>query len=231
MGGSPRRIAAAWAKIHGFERASRAIITPSQPLSRSRRTAVAAESMSPLPTTGIRDTLRFTAAIASQSAFPLKNSAATRPCTVRHEAPASSIRCATSTAVRQASEQPSRILAVTGTPSQASTTRRTIMPTRSGSRSSHDPLWAFSVTCRTGQPKLRSTTLTWKSLASRRPTWARLSGSLSHICTANGRGSSRTPHSRSGFSPRWLSSHIALRAAIISVASRPAPPNSRTTCR
>ena len=50
--------------------------------------------------------------------------------------------------------------AVTGTPSQASTTRRTIVPTRSGSRRSHEPLWAFSVTCRTGQPKLRSTTLT-----------------------------------------------------------------------
>ena len=206
-------------------------MTPSTPLSRSRATAVAAESISPLPTTGIRDTARFTAAMAAQSASPEKNCAATRPWTVRQDAPASSMRCATSMAVRQSSEQPSLIFAVTGTPSQASTTRATISPTRSGSRRSHEPLWALTVTCRTGHPKLRSTTLTRKSRASLRPTLARLSGSLSHICTASGRGSSRTPHRRSGCSPRLVSSQVALRAAIISVASNPAPPNSRTTCR
>ena len=60
--------------------------------------------------------------------------------------PAPSMRCATSMAVRQSSPQPSRIFAVTGTPSHASTTRATMAPTRSGSRRSHDPLWALTVT-------------------------------------------------------------------------------------
>ena len=83
---------------------------------------------------------------------------------------------------------------------------------RSGNRSRYEPLWAFSVTCFTGQPKLMSTTLTRNSCASRAPTSASVSGSLSHICTASGRGSSVTPHSRSGCSASCSSSHTKPRA-------------------
>ena len=43
-----------------------------------------------------------------------------------------------------------------------------------------------------------STTLTRNSRARRWPTAASVSGSLSQICTASGRGSSATPQSRSG---------------------------------
>ena len=70
-------------------------------------------------------------------------------------------------ALRMFRVQPRRILAVTGVGRQASATRATISPTRSGQRSRYEPLFAFSVTCFTGQPKLMSTTLTRKSHASR----------------------------------------------------------------
>ena len=136
----------------------------------------------------------------SQSALPLKKSCAVRPCTVSAAAPADSIVVAISMAVMLFRVRPRRIFAVTGVGWQALTTRSTICPTRFGSHSKYDPLWARSLTSFTGQPKLISTTLTLYSLASRAPTAASVSGSLSHICTASGRGSSATPHSRSGAS-------------------------------
>ncbi len=113
---------------------------------------------------------------------------------------------------------------MTGVGVQAFTTRSTIAPTRSGSRSRYEPLWALTVTCRTGQPKLISTTLTQNSVASLCPTAASVSGSLSQICTASGRGSSLIPHNRSGYSPSCDSSQRNPVAEIISVACNPVPP-------
>ena len=45
--------AAIWRKIHGFDEAARPIITASQPVSRTMRTASSGVRMSPLPITGI----------------------------------------------------------------------------------------------------------------------------------------------------------------------------------
>ena len=57
--------------------------------------------------------------------------------------------------------------------------------------------FAATVTCLTGQPKLMSTMLTLNSCASRADRRQR-PGSLSQICTASGRASSRTPHKSIG---------------------------------
>ena len=147
-------------------------------------------------------------------------SAAVRPCTVSAAAPAPSTACATSIAVICSRVQPSRIFAVTGVGRQAATTCSIIAPIRSGSRSKYEPLCAFCTTSRTGQPKLISTTLTWYSCASRAPTLASVSGSLSQICTASGRGSSATPHKRSGCSASCSASQTKPLALTISVAKQ-----------
>ena len=172
------------------------------------------------------------AAMRSQSAEPRNMSAAVRPWTVSAAAPAPSTTWAMSIALILSRVQPRRILAVTGVGAQALTTRSMIAPIRSGSRSRYDPLWAFCATSRTGQPKLMSTTLTLYSLASRSPD---LGQRLPDRCPTSARPAAAArrprPTAGPGCSASCSSSQTNPLAQTISVASRPAPPNSRTICR
>ena len=63
------RYCAIWRKIQGFEEAARPIITASQPVRFTMRTASSGVTISPLPITGIF-TAALTSAMRDQSALP-----------------------------------------------------------------------------------------------------------------------------------------------------------------
>ena len=97
------------------------------------------------------------------------------------------------------SEGPRRILAVTGVGRQASTTRRTICADAVGV--AEQVRTAFG-TARHASDGTAEVDVDDAHVELRRPDAAphsaNVSGSLSQICTASGRASSATPHSRSG---------------------------------
>ena len=151
---SPRKAAAISWKIHGLVMAARPIMRPETAARCQRCTAAAAESISPLPITGMR-TASATEAMTSQSACPEYPWARVRPCTVRRQIPASSRRRALSGALTDCSSQPVRIFAVTGSGETARTTAEAMAARRVPSRRREDPPF-LQTTLLTGQPKLRS---------------------------------------------------------------------------
>ena len=143
-----------WRNIHGFEEAARPIITASQPVCCTIRTASSGVMMSPLPITGIF-TAAFTSAMRVQSAWPLYPCSRVRGCRATACSPQSSASRAICTATNSLSLHPARNFMVEGMEMAARTFLR-ICSTSGRSRSSPDPPLHFT-TLFTGQPKLMST--------------------------------------------------------------------------
>jgi hypothetical protein len=131
----------------------RPIITASQPVSSSMRTASRALITSPFPATGI-ETARLASRITDQSARPSNFCARVRAWIATRATPHCSRSCATSTPLRWSLSQPQRVFAVTGS-DEAPTTARTISSRRGRLHRSAAPASRVTTLC-TGQPMLRS---------------------------------------------------------------------------
>ena len=197
----PSSSARAWAKIHGWPKEPRAIITASQPVSMRMRYASCGVLMSPFPMTGI-DRAAFTAAISSQCAWPEYICVRVRGCSARTRAPASWQRSAIVTGSRISSFQPLRIFTVTGRCVLRDTARITDC-TRSRSRRHPDPPLRRT-TFFTGQPKLMSTKSGRKMSVTSFAASPIASGSAPKICTPIGcsSGSKRSLAMVASFSRR-----------------------------
>ena len=137
----------------GSPSAARAIITPSQPVSRIMVRASSAVWMSPLPSTGIF-TASFTFRMMLRSMPGVYICSRVRAWTATSTAPACSQALAHSTAVMWSASQPLRILTVTGR-EVFCTTCSTILPQTSGSSISLLPAPPDTI-LGAGQPMLMS---------------------------------------------------------------------------
>ena len=219
---SPASAAWIWRKSHGRPNAARPIITPSTPNRSHTATTFAAQSKSPFPIRGMRrrwDLMRNLVPVRLAPKQLLRGAAVHGQRGGARGLDRSSHLIGGD--LRRAAAEPD----LRGDGDRVARPRHTLHDLANQARILEQIRTAVRpfATCRTGQPKLMSTTLTPYSRTRARPTSAKVRGSLSQIWTPNGLGSSATPQSRSGCSACFPIQEKP-RALIISVNCSPTPP-------